>query len=134
MREAGQAVLQRGDMAPHVEVRTAGGELFSYAAIWQRRNLVLVTLPAAPSIAGDDYARGLAAMSDAFRARIAECVVTRDDVAGLPAPGVLVADRWGEIVYVTVGSDVRDLPTPQALLEWLDHLETRCPECEGEAR
>ena len=29
------------------------------------------------------------------------CVVTRDTVPGLPAPAALVADRWGEIVYLT---------------------------------
>jgi hypothetical protein len=44
-------------------------------------------------------------------------------------PGLVVADRWGEIVHVA-----REVPRVADVLDWLDHLEQRCPECEGEAR
>jgi hypothetical protein len=44
---------------------------------------------------------------------------------------VLFADRWGEVVHVEATAE---LPAATALLEWLDYVERRCPECEGEAR
>jgi hypothetical protein len=50
-------------------------------------------------------------------------------VTGVPRPGALVADRWGEVVHVEDG-----WPTVSSLLEWLDYVAHRCPECEGEAR
>jgi hypothetical protein len=62
------------------------------------------------------------------------CVVTRDRVPGLQAPATLVADRWGEIVYVTDTSRVDELPASSDLLDWLDYVDRRCPECEGETR
>ena len=34
-------MLQRGDLVPHFTVKTLHGDEFSYATIWQRRNLVL---------------------------------------------------------------------------------------------
>jgi hypothetical protein len=49
-------------------------------------------------------------------------------------PGVVVADRWGEIVHVATTSQVDILTSPEDLLDWLDYLEKRCPECEGEAK
>jgi hypothetical protein len=41
------AMLHRGGSVPHFEVKTIGGELFSYSSIWQRKNLVLLAIPAA---------------------------------------------------------------------------------------
>jgi hypothetical protein len=33
-------------ISPHFDVRTTSGERFSYSAIWQRKNLVLIRLSA----------------------------------------------------------------------------------------
>jgi hypothetical protein len=125
-------ILQRGDLVPHVEVRAVDGRLFRYSAIWQRGSLVLVALPAAGP--GGAYAAELAARTADFQDRNAVCVVTRDPVDGLPAPGALVADRWGEVVHAAAARGVDGLPSAPELLEWLDYVERRCPECEGEAR
>ena len=126
-------MLQRGDQVPHFEVRTAGGELFRYASIWQDKDLVLVVLPGdAPAGARDTLEQAM--QGDAFRQRESVCVVTRDPVTGLQAPATLVADRWGEIVFVTETSRVDELPTSSDLLDWLDYVERRCPECEGETK
>lgn len=125
-------MLDRGDAVPDFEVRTLGGDVFSYSTIWQRKNLVLVTL--SPNASDGSYVSELSILSSEFNHRECVCVITRDGVAGLPAPGALVADRWGEIVHVVVASDITDLPTPAELLEWVEYLEIRCPECEGEAR
>jgi hypothetical protein len=124
-------MLQRGDQIPHVELRTTSGEPFSYRTIWQGRNLVLVALP---PVADDAIATELRALAAEFEAANAVCVVTRDPVPGLPAPAALVADAWGEIVHVRAVRDAAELPTARALLEWVDYLGQRCPECEGEAK
>ena len=127
-------MLQRGDSVPHFEVTTVGGELFSYSTIWQRKNLVLLCLPAAESESSGAYMSELLARKSEVRAKDAECVVTRDPVAGIASPGIIVADRWGEIAHVAQATHVDDLTSPEDLLDWLDYLEKRCPECEGEAK
>ena len=129
---AAPGTLQRGDQVPHFEVRTLQGDVFSYEAIWQRKNLVLVTLPAAGR--DDAYASELAARLGDFEAREGTCVITRDPVAGVEPRTAIVADRWGEIVHVARASPVEALPTASELLGWLEYIEQRCPECEGEAK
>jgi hypothetical protein len=126
------ASLQRGDQVPHFEITTIDGAVVRYSTIWQQQNLVLVMLPDASG--GASRTGELAAAADVFRQRQAACLVTTDLVDGLPCPGVVVADRWGEIVYVTEASRADALPPASDLLEWLDYVEQRCPECEGEAK
>jgi len=121
-----------GDVLPHFTVRTIEGATFAYSTIWQLRNLVLVALT--DEDAARAYADSLHPHTLEFASRNAVLVVTRDPVRGLPAPAVVVADRWGEIIHVATPSAVSDLPSATALLGWLDFLEQRCPECEGEAR
>jgi hypothetical protein len=126
-------MVRRGGQVPLFEVRTLDGDLFRYSTVWQHRNLVLIALPGdAP--AGTGVAFEQVARSPAFQHRHSVCVITRDRVPGLEPPAALVADRWGEIVYLTAVSDVNRLPAPSDLLDWLDYVERRCPECEGEAR
>jgi hypothetical protein len=125
--------MQRGDIVGHFDVLTTGGGRFSYSAIWQRKNLVLITL-AATATNDESYLRELKRHETEFSERDSICIVTREDLPGLPAPGALVADQWGEIVYVVAVIDVNDLPTPQELLEWVEYVASRCPECEGEAK
>ena len=128
------AMLQRGDSVPHFEARTLGGETFSYATIWQRRNLVLVAVPGQESEILRSYVSRLTARHAEFSAMNAECVLTREPVSGVPSPGLIVADRWGEVVHVAFTPRVDGLPSPEELLDWLDYLDRRCPECEGEAK
>ena len=126
-------MLQRGDQVPHFEVRTSGGELIRYASIWQHKNLVLVALPGGTP-AGARDTLGQATSEDDFQQRESVLVVTRDRVPGLQAPAALVADRWGEIMYVAETSRVDELPPSSDLLDWLDYVNRRCPECEGETK
>ncbi|MCA1734322.1 MAG: redoxin domain-containing protein [Acidobacteria bacterium] len=52
---------------------------------------------------------------------------------GLEAPAVVIADQWGEIHEAAeAGEEHRFLPIESAV-EWIRHLATSCPECEGEA-
>ncbi len=55
--------LQRGDVLPHIEVRTVDGGRFSYVTIWQHKHLVLVVLGPGTD---DTYAR-LSATSNSGR-------------------------------------------------------------------
>jgi hypothetical protein len=126
--------LTRGDLIPHFTVKTLDGASFSYSTIWQRRNLVLIALPVVDSEFSRRYVSELSGCSAEFNRADAACVITRDPIAGLPGPGVLVADRWGEIVYVVTTSDVSELTRAEELLDWLRYVQIRCPECEGEAR
>ena len=80
------------------------------------------------------YIAQLTVQIAAFACRNSECVITRDHVPGISSPSVVVADKWGEIVYVATTSDVAALPPAQELVDWVSYLQIQCPECEGEAR
>ena len=123
-------MLKRGDSVPHFALRTVGGQPINYSTIWQRKNLILVTLPHADA----EYASQLTARLPEFKDRNTECVVTREAMPQIPAPGVVVADRWGEIVFSATADRVSGLPPPEDLLDWIDYIQNRCPECEGEAK
>jgi hypothetical protein len=128
-------MLQRGDLLPHFAIKTLDGGVMTYSTIWQRKNLVLVILPgAALNLRSRAYVSQLNILWLELSSQQSECVFTQDSVPGLPGPGALIADRWGEIVHVAGGSDVADLPTPEDLLDWIRYVEIQCPECEGEAK
>ena len=123
--------LRPGDQVPHFDVRDADGTRVSYGSIWQRKHLVLAVLPAG---AGAPYASELTrAMQSDVRADV-EVVVTSDEVDGVERPGVLVADRWGEVMFAAAGDGVAALPAPGEIAEWVRYVRTKCPECEGESR
>ena len=125
-------VIKPGDAVPHFQVRAVDGRLTRYVSIWQHRNLALVVLP---ETAGEgEYADALTARAADFESLNTALVVTRDHLPGIPAPAAIVADKWGEIVHVVAAERVADLPSAEDLLAWLDYVEMRCPECEGEAR
>jgi hypothetical protein len=123
---------------PHVDLRGIDGTTFSYRDIWQRRNLLLVLLP---DETNKDEQRQEAAYVDAIRAHEeaireyeTDVVITRDAVPGLPAPAVLIADRWGEIIAVSCSDRIATLLPIAEILEWLRFVAHACPECEGEAK
>lgn len=126
-------MLQPQDQVPHFEVTDIRGERVEYSSIWQRKNLVLVTLPDSDS-SSQGYADQLMARVPAPDQDDTAWILTRDGVPGLPHPSVVVADRWGEIVHVAHPSAVQDLPALDEIAEWVRYLQHRCPECEGEAK
>lgn len=115
---------QRGDSVPHLEIRTLDGGTFTYREIWQHKNLVLVALPEAAG--GEGYASELARHAPDFHEQNSVAVVTRDRIPGLAAPGVAVADRWGEIVHVAIAPDISGLPGVPDLIDWLQFVRRRC--------
>lgn len=119
--------LAVGDQVPHFTIHTSDGRAVDYSTIWQSRNFLLVALPEATNAH---------AVADALReldSGDTRCLVTQQPVPGLPAPGVLIADQWGEIVHIERAPTVQALSDPQELAGWIEHLRQRCPECEGEA-
>jgi hypothetical protein len=127
-------MLQRGVSVPHFEVTSLEGEPFRYSTIWQHKNLLLVTIPTLDSESSSAYALDVTARVRKLGDEDVECVITQDRVPGVSGPAVVVADRWGEIVFAVEKSDVAELPAPQELMEWLNYMRNQCPECEGEAR
>lgn len=124
-----------GDLIPHFDVTDLEGRPVAYSTIWQRRNLVLVGIPASdPDGTFDHYVAQLAAEGPALTGEDTAWVITRDPVAGVPCPGVVVADRWGEVAHVAAGSQVRDLPAVGEIAEWVTYVQHQCPECQGETK
>lgn len=125
-----------GARIPHVSLTTTAGGRVVYTDIWQRRQLLLVLLPP-----GDRAAwAGLEADLEGARRALAEMdtvlAISRDPVAGFPAPVALVADRWGEVTHGAAlrVEDGRAMPGRDTLLLWVEATLHRCPECEGEAK
>jgi hypothetical protein len=109
------------------------GASFVYRDIWQRKNLVLVSLAPMDST-GERYVGELLARAGDLRSDDVQLVVTADSVPGIPSPGVVVADKWGEIHLIAGAGRALELPTAEDLVEWTRFVRMRCPECEGEWR
>lgn len=127
-------MLSVGELLPHFEATTVTGERFAYSQVWQRKNLVLVVLRPDDAVAAASYEAQLRVRLAAFSATDTVCVVTVDNVSGLPDCAVAIADRWGEIAHVATVGDAHALPPPAELLEWISYVQQRCPECEGETK
>ena len=126
--------LQVRDSVPMFTVAdSVDGHPFAYETIWQRRNLLLVCIPPADATAGP-YVEQLRARAADVRAHEAQLVITGDVVAGMPSPGVAVADRWGEICFIEGAETAAGLPAAGDLIEWLRFVQVQCPECQGESR
>ena len=103
--------------------------IVDYRDIWQRSNLLLIAVP--PEEASDE---SLAHVGRDLAGNDTTVVVTTDPIPGVPAPAVVVADRWGEIQYIQTAPRVADLTDAAELADWLDYVRYQCPECQGEAR
>lgn len=125
-------MLQPGDLVPHFDAAPLEGPGISYRTIWQRQNLVLVALR--PADVDGEYVEGLRRRMPELTANETALLITRDEIPGLPAPGILVADRWGEVSYACTAPTSSELPPPDEVLDWLRFTQYRCPECEGEWR
>ena len=127
------ALVQVGEQVPHFRVEALDHTQVAYSEIWQRKNLVLVLLPDDGTREADDYSAGLRSHMAELTAHDTVCLMSRDDVAGAPRPGIVIADRWGEIHFVA-GGRVDDLPGPDGIVEWLRYVQVQCPECQGETK
>jgi hypothetical protein len=124
----------RGDRVRHFEVDDVDGTRVQYAAIWQRQHLLLVSLRDAATPDAKAFRAALADRAADIAAYDARLVVTTDPIDDVPRPGVVVADRWGEIAFTAGAASVADLPPVDELVEWVRFVQCACPECEGEVR
>ena len=127
------ALVQVGEQVPHFRVEALDHTQVAYSEIWQRKNLVLLLLPDQGSQVVDSYVAHLEGLMAELTPHDSACVISRSSVAGIPRPGIVVADRWGEIHFVT-GGRIEDLPAPAEILDWLRYVQVQCPECQGETR
>lgn len=125
-------MLRARDHVPHFTITALDGSPVVYTRIWQRRHLVLLCLPPGDAASHQYVEEVRAALPDLDPDDVA-LVATGEPFEGMPCPGVLIADRWGEIMFVVEAAEVRLLPAPEELREWLTFVQSRCPECEGEA-
>lgn len=122
-------MLAPNDRFPHVSLRRVDGTPFTYGDIWQRRHLLLVVLAddgVDRAAEEDRYLAELAAFDDELRRYETTVVVTREAVAGVKAPAVLIADRWGEVVTVTSGADMASLPGAEDVMDWFRMIARAC--------
>jgi hypothetical protein len=126
-------MLQRGEQVPHFAVTTVDGRPVAYRDIWQRQNLLLVTAGADEPAGPGTWVARLASQAPAVASHDAVLVITRDLIPGIALPAVVVADRWGEIQTV-LPRRVSEGPALGEILDWMSYVQSRCPECEGEAR
>ena len=103
-------------------VATVDGSHVAYTRFWQQRNVVLVRLSSGKSDSERALVSVLSSHAVDFDALQAVCVVTCDAVPGVPRPGVVIADRWGEVQSVAAG-----LPEPQDLLDTLEYPSAQMP-------
>ena len=126
--------IRTHDLMPmFVAASSPDGTAVRYDEIWQRKNVLLVSLPEADSTAAA-YVASLCGLERDLAECDAALVVTTTRIEGVPAPGVVVADRWGEVYYVQEADRVSELPSPNELMEWLGFVRNECPECQGETR
>ena len=127
--------IRTHDLMPmFVARRSPEGTLVRYEDIWQRKNLLLVSLPENEPVA----AAYVASLSALEMRDLAACdavvLITATRIEGVPSPGVVVADRWGEVYYVQDADNASSLSPPDQLMDWLRFVRNECPECQGETR
>lgn len=127
-------LLQRGDRVPHFDVEQMNCSRARYRDLWQLRNLLLLSLPDDEGGEFVEYATRVAERQAEFSAEEAGLVMTRAPITGVPRPGLVIADRWGEIYSVVNARSAQELPTVDDLLEWIRYIQHACPECQGEAK
>jgi hypothetical protein len=98
------------------------------------KHLLLVALDTASQPEAGLYLTKILERLPELTAGDTACVATFDEVPNLRSPAVLIADRWGEVVFVGQSEAAGGLPDVDELLEWLRYVQNQCPECQGEAR
>ena len=126
--------IRAHDLMPMFAARSStDNTLVRYDDIWQRKNLLLVSLPEDDPTAAA-YASSISLLRPDLSVYDAALLVTTTQIEGIPSPGVVVADRWGEVYYVQTADRASGLPSPHELVDWLRFVRNECPECQGEAR
>ena len=125
--------IRTHDLMPMFTASSGDGTPVRYEDIWQRKNLLLVSLPTDDPTAAA-YTKTMNLLEPNLPEYDSAVIVTTTQIDGVPSPGVVVADRWGEVYYVQAADWASQLPAADELLEWLRYVQIQCPECQGETR
>jgi hypothetical protein len=121
-------LLERGSRVPHFSVRTTDGVPTDYRDIWQRRNLLLLSV--ADSRESRDvleaYTTALSGRARDLALYETTVILTHDRIDGLPSPGVLIADRWGEVYFVYTPASVASMPAVDDLVDGIKVIAYKC--------
>jgi hypothetical protein len=121
------------DLMPMFTAAAADGTLVRYEDIWQRQNLLLVSLPS-DDPTSSSYATSLGVLGPSLAAYETVLLIVTTRIDGVPSPGVVVADRWGEVCHLQQADRASALPRPEELTDWVRFVRNECPECQGETR
>jgi hypothetical protein len=123
-------MLHSGDLITRFDGATIDGREVPYDQLWQHRNVVLFVLSADLGAAASPYLRALDGRLSALKPPDTSLVVSDHTVDGLPQNSVAIADRWGEIVHIEqLASDQEAWPSIDDILEWVEFIRVKCPEC-----
>ncbi len=134
-------MIQSGDQLPDFDALTLDGHRVNYRQdVWQKKLAVLVTFASPHSDVAHAYRSALAARVRELTACDTMLLIVPGDGdrhgarSPLPAPAVIIADRWGEVRDVEHPPDDGGLPGVDAIIEWLRFVQVECPECQGETK
>src|SRR5688572_6083934 len=88
------------------------GALVDYHDVWQKMNLVLVTL-ADDDPTAEAYAMSLSVLGPVIASQEVGFIVTSSHIEEVASPGVVVADRCGQVYYVSYSNRASELPGPR---------------------
>lgn len=125
-------MVEAGQQVPHFTARGIDGRDVAYASIWQHKHLLLVSIRGLQS--EQAAVNALQQRLPLLEAHDTALVITASAIGGIPRPGVVIADRWGEIGFVAAGELGSGATTIEDALAWVRFVAQRCPECEGESR
>jgi hypothetical protein len=123
-------MLHAGDLITHFESTTLDGRGVPYDQLWQHRNVVLFVLSSDLIAAASPYLSALEGRLAELKPADTSLVVSANVVADLPQRSVAISDRWGEVVYVEqLTADQKQWPGLDDILEWVEFIRIKCPEC-----
>jgi hypothetical protein len=93
-------------------------------------NVVLFIVSADLISAASPYLSALESRLSELKPDDTSLVVVDHSIDGLPLNSVVIADRWGDIVHLErLASDQEAWPSITGILEWVEFIRVKCPEC-----
>ncbi len=131
-------LLGEGDELSDFEARTLGGGVVTYRHdAWQRKMVAAVRFREPESAPARAYRARLGDRERELTAHDTLLLVVGPHDRGadaFPAPGLVIADRWGGVRFVAHPADDEGLPAVGEVIDWLRFVQVECPECQGESR
>src|SRR3954462_5680709 len=124
-------MLNKGDHVPRFECVTIDDIRVNYADVWQKKNLALLCLSEDSSPEAQSYIQQLREALPALAVHDAVVVVTTTPIDGMPLPGCAVADRWGQMQWVTSAKRSVVRPPPKKFPAWFRFWRFSGPSAKG---